>query len=366
MTFTGSYFNGKISRIWDVEVSPTPNGLEISYVSNENELIKLTWFYEEIVKLESQKNKLLFYKGEQLPYEKLTFNDISILPQIKQFDTGFKFLNTPHQFFEQFGTTGYLGAISLIVGIILGFNFLFIPFARNQIAFNIPIEYEEQLGVEYFAFLESTSTIDSTKTEILETFISNLELNTKYEIKPLIIESETVNAMALPGGYLIIYTGIIDKMQTPEELTALIGHEIGHIQNRHLLQQLINNLSKQFVLKALVGSSNEMLKNVGGLYSQFDNLSYSRDAEREADQFGYQLLVDNNLNPSGMIDLFQTLKSESISTDSGILNLLSTHPGVDERIQITKEKIETLDLQLTEHPKLDVLFYQLIKNTEEK
>jgi beta-barrel assembly-enhancing protease len=142
-----------------------------------------------------------------------------------------------------------------------------------------------------------------------------------------------VNAFALPGGHVVIYDGILKRMKEPDELAALLSHEVAHIQYKHSLKGISRNLAGYMFIALLFndinGISTVLIENANTL----NNLHYSRSLETEADLKALKTLERNNIDQHGMVRLFETLNTKS---DLSYLKILSTHPLTAERIKYTK------------------------------
>ena len=158
-----------------------------------------------------------------------------------------------------------------------------------------------------------------------------------------IVRSDMVNAFALPGGYITVFTGLIEKSGTYEELAAVLAHEIAHVTLRHGTTRIVESIGVVVVLQLVFG-------DVGGLAGLAEELftmaainGYSRGHESEADEEGVRMLHEAGINPAGAARFFQTLKdSESGNELAGALSWVSTHPAHGERIEAIEEHIEEL------------------------
>jgi len=109
--------------------------------------------------------------------------------------------------------------------------------------------------------------------------------------------------MALPGSQVLLFDGLVQQAETPEELAAVLAHEIGHVRERHVMSALL----RQFGLSILLSGANSgVVDNVFG----FASLGYSRLAEREADAAGRRLLAQANISPLGAADFFDRLSTD--------------------------------------------------------
>lgn len=194
---------------------------------------------------------------------------------------------------------------------------------------SISVQREIVLGEKIYESVVSGSRIDSSASRTAQAFAGQLHLSEKYPIRVTVVKSTDVNAFALPGGHIVIYTGLLELLQSPEELVALMGHEVTHVNKRHSLQGLLSGISLSLLKSILLsgGIGDFVFSNAGTL----QELSYSRKREREADREGMLLMLKNHINPAGMEKLMERLESKSGNFLS--FSFISTHPLTEERIQ---------------------------------
>jgi predicted Zn-dependent protease len=157
-----------------------------------------------------------------------------------------------------------------------------------------------------------------------------------------VIVSNDLNAFAGPGGYVFVYTGLINAMDRADELAGVLGHELGHESARHLSQRVEQN--KKIALGtlagvlagALIGGNAAGALMTGSMAAGIQQqLSFSREDERQADQLGFKFMTLAGFDPSGMIELLDALQKGNFEGASGanaIPSYLLTHPGGPERI----------------------------------
>ncbi|MFC2166124.1 M48 family metalloprotease [Acidobacteriota bacterium] len=166
-----------------------------------------------------------------------------------------------------------------------------------------------------------------------------------------VLDSPVVNAFAVPGGYVYVTRGILALMNSEAELAVVLGHELGHVNARHSIHRMSEQMLFQVGLA--VGSAlNQTFANIAGLAStgvQLLFLKYSRDDERQADQLGVEYSRKGKYNPGEMIPFFHSL--EELGDLSGgrqsLPGFLSTHPLTSERIQNTKDMLLETDNNLS-------------------
>lgn len=167
------------------------------------------------------------------------------------------------------------------------------------------------------------------------------------------INSDDVNAFAAPGGNLFFIRGLLYRLEHEDELAAIMGHEMGHVYGRHTTKRLSQMLLATGIV-LVVGEAleeedktlGEFFKAFGGIGLFFYSLNYSRNQERESDFIGFHLMTDAGYNPDGMARAFERLLAvEKKAGSAGTPAFLSTHPGTEERIKTTRERMKTLGIK---------------------
>jgi predicted Zn-dependent protease len=152
-----------------------------------------------------------------------------------------------------------------------------------------------------------------------------------------VVNSDVVNAFALPGGYVYVNRAIIERADNVSELAGVLAHEIGHVAERHSIEQLQRaqnaNLGLNVLYGVLLGRAPSGVEQAGiqvGGSAVF--AGYTRDAEREADRVGVAYLVRANYNPLGLATFFEELLSLQQRQPSRVEQWFSTHPTTQERV----------------------------------
>jgi predicted Zn-dependent protease len=248
-------------------------------------------------------------------------------------------------------TAGRLLTAGLAIGVV--------SCARNPVTgkreISLVSESQEiQMGQQYAQqIVKSMGVYDDKK---VQDYVSRLGqgLAAKSERPQLpwafyVMDDPTVNAFALPGGSIFVTRGILTHMNDEAELVGVLGHEIGHVTARHSVQQMTREQLAQIGLG--VGSivSSDIAKYAGmasqGLGVLF--LKYGRDAESQSDALGFKYMVREGYDPSAMADMFTTLERVSRLEGAGdIPEWQSTHPNPGNRVQATRERLDTLSVPL--------------------
>jgi len=167
----------------------------------------------------------------------------------------------------------------------------------------------------------------------------------KYPYQFKGVNDSSINAFALPGGFLYINRGTIDAADNEAQLAGVIGHEIGHAAMRHGTNQMTKATAMQLPLALLGGvvGSNSIVGLLSQLGANFGAqsvlLKYSRDAERQADLIGTQILYDNNYNPQQMVQFFMKLEEESKKSGGRPIQFFSSHPNPENRVASVNAEI---------------------------
>jgi len=136
-----------------------------------------------------------------------------------------------------------------------------------------------------------------------------------------------VNAFALPGNHIFVFSGLIDRAHNPDELAGVLAHEMGHLELRHPTRGMIQQLGLSAVISLMFGGN-----AAGDVAYLATALSYTREMEREADARALVLLQHAKIHTAGLASFFRTLKDDKDS-DSPLPDWLSTHPGLEERAE---------------------------------
>jgi len=160
-----------------------------------------------------------------------------------------------------------------------------------------------------------------------------------YEFRFKIIDSPDVNAFALPGGYVFVNWGLLQKADNPDEVAGVLAHEIQHALKRHGLRNVVGRASIALVVALAVGDVQGVGGLAAGLASELAALSFSREQEEEADRLGLDLVYLAKFKPQGMPDFFLKMRDEEAKRGMNLPSFLSTHPDTDARIDVLKAEV---------------------------
>lgn len=219
----------------------------------------------------------------------------------------------------------------------------------KSVVSQIPVEWETRLAETSMAQMQINQEFyDREETDQLLKPLVNPLLDalssTPYDYQFYIVNDASLNAFALPGGHVVIHTGLILKADTAEELLGVLGHEISHVTEQHGLRNVVSSAGVYLVLSALIGDVNGLMATVAGAAPLLLNMSYSRKFETEADTKGFELLVSANVDPRGFARFFEKMKQEEeermvkLEDDKArealefAMKYISSHPGTEDRM----------------------------------
>lgn len=174
----------------------------------------------------SLSNEAVLYKSiPRLSFELLVVKRLNIGRKLKQspISPGFEKKRTGN-----LRRTAALLSVLLVSGALL--YFFMVPWLAEQVATVVSKKTERQLGDTVFEAMKSAQTEDTMATRVLNEFFTALAIETDYSIRITVVKDEMVNAFALPGGQLVVYTGLLENMETYPELAALLSHEFIHVE----------------------------------------------------------------------------------------------------------------------------------------
>jgi predicted Zn-dependent protease len=223
--------------------------------------------------------------------------------------------------------------------VICGLYFWGIPALASFLAPHVPVAWEEQLGQSVVRQLapperQCTNPARVRKVEeILATLAASVP-DAPYSFRLIVVDNPMVNALALPGGTIIVFRGLLDKTRTPEELAGVLAHEMQHILRRHATQALLQRVSMKVLLAAAVGDAKGLSYGLEGA-QVLGMLRYSRQYEDEADAGALRMLIASGVDPGGLAAFFESIRADRESSLK-IPAYLSTHPDMESRIQRLK------------------------------
>jgi beta-barrel assembly-enhancing protease len=233
------------------------------------------------------------------------------------------------------------GVLALVIGAYLAVDPLLGLVTRA-----VPTRIEERLGEAAFSQIAlSSDLVESERATaalapLLEPLRRELD-GGDYRFRFHVSRDPQVNAFALPGGIVVLHSGLLLEADSAEQVLGVIAHELAHVTERHSLRQLIGAAGLYVGVQMMLG-------DVGGVIAVLANggislarLQFSRDFEREADDVGFARLERAGIDPHGMIEFFEKLaeREEQASVPTASLAWLSTHPSSQERFERLRARL---------------------------
>jgi Zn-dependent protease with chaperone function len=303
--FSGAFYDGKSANKYPVRLRLTPERLELKFPDGH----QISWPYSTLK---------LSKTGSTGPVrlERSTSNP-DIIPESVVIEDP-RFLHEAHRV-----APGALGNVwnqphkrpvrymLMILALVILPPFIFaiwvyaIPAMTNAVADRIPTEWEEQLGQNYFKTLFRKPLADpDPKTRKALDAISKRLLTAvpdqPYHFRIYVHPSKMVNALALPGGTIVVFQGLINATETPEELAGVLAHEFQHVLKRHSTRNIIRSEAIGLLGLIISGNSESMTNVILQAGSVLEHLRYSRELESQADAEGMKMVLATRIDPQGM------------------------------------------------------------------
>ena len=230
-------------------------------------------------------------------------------------------------------------ATSLLLGPV-GSSWAFL----DALAGGLSLEKEEQIGEQFL--LEIQQEVPLIQDPFLTSYINNLGQKLVAQMGPqpfhykfFIVDDPTMNAFAVPGGYIFIHTGMIRMADREGELAGVMAHEISHVYCRHMSQMM--EKARVATIASLIGALASVF--LGGAMAapllmgsmaagESAMLKYSRDFEGQADATGFKWMIKAGYNPRDMVTVFSKMNKQRWLEGGKVPVYLATHPDVDNRI----------------------------------
>jgi Zn-dependent protease with chaperone function len=238
--------------------------------------------------------------------------------------------------------TGRRFSLAMFLGVALLFLPLFslVWFWLNAASFSqwaanqVSVEREIRLGEMAFQQMATKLKLlpeGAPLDDVVDRIGVRLTAGSAYPFHFHVVQGPEVNAFALPGGHVVVFTGLLKAADTADEVAGVLAHEASHVEKRHVLRNLIHGLGLRAVVAVALGDLS------GGVWddmvSELVELSYSRDMELEADLEGLRLLRKSGLSAEGLASFFEKLADQ----EEPDIELLSSHPVSDQRLSALRK-----------------------------
>lgn len=237
-----------------------------------------------------------------------------------------------------------LSALLLTAAIIWAGIEFGVPLAAKTVANHLPADVEQKIGKEALAKLDSwlftETAIESDVQKELNRQLQQLAAHTQRQHRYRLLFRNSAkmgaNALALPGGEIILTDALLDLAENNEQILAVLAHEIGHIEHKHGLRSLLQNSLTALFMAGLLGDIASVTSLSVALPTVLVETRYSRQFELEADRYAVTLLDKQNIPVEHFIRILTLLEQ---SRDEAIeFDYLSSHPATDKRIEAISDR----------------------------
>ena len=237
-----------------------------------------------------------------------------------------------------------LGAVVLIVAAYYGIQSAGVAAVKA-----VPVSVDKQIGKHSYETMDSggPEVHDEVVVAAIRQMVDRLAPHaslSELTFDVHVIQSDQVNAFCLPGGVIVVYTGLIQAAEQPEQVAGVLAHEMAHATLRHGLQRISQSLGIAAAANLLIGDVEGILVLGSELFQLASINSYSRGQESDADAEGVRMMHAAALDPLSMAQFFEIMKEEAVNLPAE-LAWISTHPDHDARIISIREQMGTLPPQ---------------------
>ncbi len=199
--------------------------------------------------------------------------------------------------------------VALVVSMLMGIM------VRVLVA-RVPVEWEQQVGDKAMADLRNEETFVEdpvAMTNLMRAVAPLLRVvpNHGLQYKFYLMDYPMPNAFAMPGGYVVVTTSLLKLADRPEEIAGVVAHELAHVTQRHGFRKIISSAGPYLLCRLFMRDNSGLMGVLAGSSQLLVCQSFSQEYEREADDVGWQYLVDAHIDPRGMVEVLTKLKAEA-------------------------------------------------------
>lgn len=232
------------------------------------------------------------------------------------------------------------GSIALAIFVTFYFG---LPWIAKKAAEHMPVEWEKSLAEGTLSSLENNGFTETTISEAEQAryraLFAKVVAGASYGL-PVTLEFRNwtdANAFAIPGGTVVITDQMLKLMTTDDEFSAVMAHEVGHLEKRHGVRSVLQQSGAWLVIGLLVGDGSALGTIATALPATLVDSAYSRSFEREADDYAFARLKQMQISPAAFASLMRKMQAQSEASGSGALKYFSSHPPTDERIESAED-----------------------------
>lgn len=337
----------------EVTVLLFSNILHIGFVSDTGKGQKISWSMKDIEAGFDHRSQATVIGHANMPGIKLVINGKDAEVYIRQMQAE---QNKPwykRDRLKQWLRNGSM--LLIIVAVLVGSYLLIVPWLSEKMAGTVSIKTEQRFGDALYGALDLSSREDTDASAVLNEFFTAMKVETAYPISIAVVNSSIVNAFALPGGHIVVYTGLLKELTAYPQLAALLAHEFIHVNNKHATRAVFRKLGGKIFLRLLLGDIGSTAAVIIDQADELKSLKYSRKLESESDEEGLQLLMQRKIDPRGFTGLFAHLKK--LAEGPALPDFLNSHPDIDQRMNYVTEVSK--NAMVEENSQLKTIFEKL-------
>jgi Zn-dependent protease with chaperone function len=208
--------------------------------------------------------------------------------------------------------------------------------AAQFVALRVPAQWEQSLSSKLNEYVTKSSCDSVEANRVIDKILERLvgERQLQFDVKIKISNSPDVNAFALPGGVILLNRGFLQQVNSPEEIAAVLAHEIQHVEQRHVMSTVIRASFIAMVWSVIFGDMSSFIMVDPGLIHTLATTSFSRQQEASADLGGLEMLDDAGISRQGLKDFFVKMSKSIEGKSSDWTTLISSHPSSSTRMKM--------------------------------
>jgi predicted Zn-dependent protease len=262
----------------------------------------------------------------------------------EQLDRKLKQRRTESRRGRRIGAAVLLGIVVLLVAGYYG-----IRAGARAAVHALPVSVDGEIGSMALKSMElgGPEVTDPVVVEAIQSMVDRLTPHAAtddMEFEVHVVDAPLVNAFALPGGKIVVFTGLIAKADDADQVAGVLGHEMAHATLRHGLQRISQSLGFAAAVNLLLGDTQGLIAAGAELFQLASVNSYSREQEKAADEEGVRMLHAAGIDPLALARFFDTLKEEQGELP-GVVSWISTHPQHEARIDAIRDQLSALPNQ---------------------
>jgi Zn-dependent protease with chaperone function len=358
LSFQGWLFDGHSAVKHQVKIDLAPSGITLRVDDGAT----LVWNFDRIRWNSASDRKTppyhIDYPADEHRVESLIVEDPDFIDNVRRM--------APHALDSVMDRNPLMKWGFIFLGLVILPFFIYglwtfaIPALSDKVAMQVPTSWEDKLGQKVFDvfFSDDLTELNAGQVQAIDKIEERLLLDfpdQPYNIRIHVGNRDLVNALALPGGHIVIFQGLLNQTDRPEELAGVLAHEIQHVLKRHSTKSVLRALASKMLLTLMVGDVNGVMDGTIGIAEELNGLKISRGMETEADREGMKMVIGAGIDPIGMVTMFQKLaqeekkiheqvdkalgrepkaQGEKRKDENSWLDYFSTHPQGEDRIQL--------------------------------